>query len=167
LGGITLVTGITADQIRQLPIPDNLHLALVTPHVEVPTAVARAALPKQIDLHTLVVQTAAVARLIDALYREDLEAMAAAMEADTVVEPARAHLMPMLAEMRGVAKRSGALGLVISGAGPTLCAVCDNAKTASLVSAALQAAYAEAGYGSDSRYTRISDVGATARFLDD
>jgi homoserine kinase len=32
-GGITLVTGTRADQIQRLPIPENLHLALVTPDV--------------------------------------------------------------------------------------------------------------------------------------
>ncbi|MEO8611896.1 MAG: homoserine kinase [Chloroflexota bacterium] len=166
-GGITLVWGTTPDTILQLPTPANLHLALVTPDVEVPTVLARSVLPKQIELHTMVIQTAAVARLIDALYREDLEALAAAMEGDRVVEPARAYLMPLLAEMRIVAKKAGALGLVISGAGPTLCAICADEKTAQSVSKALELAYSEADYGSTARYTQISNNGATARLLDD
>jgi len=40
-GGITLVSGTAADQIRQLPIPACMHLALVTPQIEVPTVLAR------------------------------------------------------------------------------------------------------------------------------
>jgi homoserine kinase len=166
-GGITLVSGTTAAAIRQLPIPAAMYLALVTPQVEVPTSLARSVLPQQVDLHTMVGQTAAVARLIDALYREDLEAIAAAMESDRVVEPARAHLMPMLADMRMTAKRAGALGLVISGAGPTLCAICADEKTADIVSKALEVAYAEAGYGSSARYTQVSSSGATARLFND
>jgi homoserine kinase len=166
-GGITLVSGTTADTIRQLPIPATMYLALVTPEVEVPTSLARSVLPKQVDLHTMVSQTAAVARLIDALYREDLEALAAAMESDCVIEPARAHLMPLLTEMRTIAKGAGALGLVISGAGPTLCATCADEKTAQIVSKTLESAYAEAGYGSSARSTQISSNGATARLLDD
>lgn len=164
-GGITLISGTTADHIRQLPIPAKLHLALVTPHVEVPTSVARSVLPKQVDLHTMVEQTAFVALLIDALYREDLEALAAAMESDKVVEPARAHLMPLLNEIRAVAKKAGALGLVISGAGPTLCAICDSESTAKSVSENMALAYTDAGYGSTGRFTQISTTGATGRIL--
>ncbi|HVU13096.1 MAG TPA: homoserine kinase, partial [Phototrophicaceae bacterium] len=117
-GGITLIYGTDINQIVQLPIPENLWFALVTPAVEVPTAQARAVLPKTIPLKQMVSQTAGVARLIDSIHRGDLQALAAAMESDSVVEPARAHLMPLLAEVRSAAKAAGALGLAISGAGP-------------------------------------------------
>ena len=161
LGGITLITGANLSQIRQLPVPNNLHFALVTPSaVAVPTHEARALLPKMISLQQMVAQTGGVARLIDALYRGDLEAMAEAMESDGVIEPARAHLMPHLAEIRETAKRAGALGLVISGAGPTLCAVCDTEDTARKVAAAMGAEYADAGFTSLTYHTRVSQEGA-------
>lgn len=160
LGGITLITGANLSQIRSLPVPERLHFALVTPAVAVSTHEARALLPKMIPLHQMVAQTGAVARLIDALYRGDLEALVEAMESDGVVEPARAHLMPKLAEVRSAAKRAGALGLVISGAGPTLCAVCDSEETARSAAAAMGAVYDEAGIGSLARHTRVSPEGA-------
>jgi homoserine kinase len=159
-GGITLVTGVQADQIFQLPVPDGLVLALVSPHVAVPTVEARAVLPKQVSMHAMVHQTAQVARLVDALHRGDLEALAAAMEADTIVEPARAHLMPMLHEVRAAAKGAGALGLSISGAGPTLCAVCDCTTTAQVVTLAMKAVYDEAGIGCTARTTQVALDGA-------
>lgn len=159
-GGILLISGAAAAEIVRLPVPPNLHLALVTPAVEVPTAEARAVLPKTIPLKTMIAQTAAVARLIHALHMGDLPALAEAMEADSVVEPARAHLMPLLAEMRAEAKRAGALGLVISGAGPTLCAICDDAARAEAAAAAMQAAYRVAGIGAVGRATRVSERGA-------
>jgi homoserine kinase len=166
-GGITLVTGTSANTIRQLPIPTGIFLALVTPDVAVPTALARSVLPKTIDLHTMVAQTGAVAGLLDAIYRQDIPAMAAAMERDTVVEPARAHLMPKLYEMRTVAKQAGALGLVISGAGPTLCAVCEDEPSARTVSGAMVSTYQDAGIASVGLCTQISAEGAQARLLDD
>jgi len=166
-GGITLVTGTTADSIRQLPIPPGIHLALVTPDVAVPTSLARSVLPQTVDLHTMVLQTAAVASLVDALYRQDIPALAAAMERDCVIEPARAHLMPMLYEMRAVAKRAGALGLVISGAGPTLCSVCVDEPSAQAVAEAVKAAYVAAGINSVARVTQIAARGAYARLLHD
>lgn len=159
-GGITLCWGTSVDRIHRLPVPDDLYLALATPDVAVPTIEARAVLPKQIDLKVMVKQTAAVARLVDALHRSDLEAMADAMECDCVVEPARAHLMPRLHEARAVAKNAGALGLVISGAGPTLCAVCDSQDLAEKVARALKAMYDEAGISNTVRTTQVSPDGA-------
>lgn len=159
-GGITLITGTRAEQIRRLPIPANFYLAMVTPHVEVSTAAARAVLPAAVPLHDMVLQTGAVAWLIDALYRGDVEAAAAAMENDHVVEPARQHLMPLLVESRAVAKQAGALGLVISGAGPTLCAVCDDDRVAERVAQALKVLYDEATIGATARATRVAEEGA-------
>lgn len=160
LGGIVLVTGIDADHILALPYPAQLCLALVTPDVAVPTAQARAVLPAMIPLKAMVSQTMQVARMIDALYRGDLEAIAAAMESDQVIEPARAHLMPYLKEVRNAAKVAGALGVVISGAGPTLCAICDSDQVSEQVALAMGEVYQSAGMGAAIRATRICDQGA-------
>lgn len=159
-GGVTLAYGIRAHQIVPLPIPENLFLALVTPDVEVPTAQARAVLPPMVPLKQMVKQTAMLARLVDAIHRSDIPSMAAAMEGDDVIEPARAHLMPMLLEARRAAKQAGAHGLIISGAGPTLCAVCDSAAIAANVNEALQIVYAEAHIECMTRWTQVSPNGA-------
>lgn len=161
LGGITLITGTQPDQIFALPVPENLYFALITPDVAVPTAQARAVLPAQVPLKTLVAQTAGVGEFVDALYRGDLARAAAAMEKDAVIEPARASLMPRLTEARAAAKRAGALALVISGAGPTLAAVCDQAETAQHVAGAIKMVYDEIGLGSRLHTTRVSHEGAS------
>ncbi len=160
LGGIALITGEHLTEICRMPVPDGLRFALVTPNLSVSTAAARALLPRTVPLRAMVAQTAAVARLVDALHRGDLEAMAEAMERDTIIEPARAHLIPLLAEARAAAKRAGALNLVISGAGPTLAAVCAGDETAERVAAALGALYDEAGIGCMARATAVSVEGA-------
>ena len=145
LGGIVLVAGITVDAIQPLPIPPDLYLALATPAVEVPTNQARELLPGAVPLKLLIHQTGMVGRLVDALHRGDMMALGAAMEGDKVIEAARACLMPLLAEMRALAKRKGAIALFIGGAGPTLCALCDCAATARTVAAAMEAEYQHAG----------------------
>jgi homoserine kinase len=157
---------VNPEDIRALPIPRGVYLALVTPDVAVPTAMARAALPATIPLKTMVSQTAGVARLIDALYRSDTAALALAMESDTVVEPARAHLMPLLLEQRELAKAHGALGLVISGAGPTLCAVCDTAVEAGRIATTMQERYTSAGINSRAYTTTIAVEGARVLRVD-
>ncbi|GAB4510311.1 MAG: homoserine kinase [Anaerolineae bacterium] len=160
LGGITLISSAEMSDIRRLPVPHNLHLAMVTPNVSVLTAEARAVLPAAVPLSQMIAQTGAVARLVDAIYRSDIQEMGHVMEQDGIIEPARAHLMPRLYEAREVAKQKGSYGLVISGAGPTLCAVCDTAAIAAQTAAALQALYDEAGIGAVSRATRVDEQGA-------
>jgi homoserine kinase len=118
-----------------------LFFALVTPNITVPTIEARAALPESVTLKQMVHQTGAVAELVDAIYRGDVWVMAQMMTDDKVVEPARRHLMPYMDEVRTAAKRAGAMGLVISGAGPTLCAICDDQEIARKVANAMQAVY--------------------------
>lgn len=163
LGGITLINGFRAEDICPLPVPPELVLALVTPDVAVPTATARAVLPQSVSLRQMIAQTAAIAELIDALHRGDVPAMAAAMEKDGVIEPARAHLMPLLAEVRAVAKAHGAHGLVISGAGPTLCAVCDSETVARQVESAMGQVYRSQGIDCLTSHGRVSDRGAVVR----
>ncbi|MEL6309622.1 MAG: homoserine kinase [Chloroflexota bacterium] len=164
-GGITLSNGITLEQIRRLPVPENLHLALVTPDVEVPTAEARAVLPSDVPIKTMIRHTGAVAALVDALYRGDVSAMANAMEFDLVIEPARQHLMPLLADVRSAAKEAGALALVISGAGPTLLAVCDDEAIAKQVTQAMESVYSQANIGCNVQATCVEVAGATVTSL--
>jgi homoserine kinase len=160
-GGITLTNGVEAHKIKRLPVPTNFYLAFVTPDVEVPTAQARAVLPQMVSLKQMVHQTGGVAELVDAIYRDDVLAMAQAMESDGIIEPARAHLMPHLADIRTVAKQNGALALVISGAGPTLCAVCDNETTAKTVADAMHTCYAQHNMPSITRHGKVPSQGAS------
>ena len=166
LGGIALVAGIDVGDIQPLPIPDGMHLALATPEIAVPTAKARAVMPRQITLATLIHQTGKVARLIDALHRGDLRDLADAMEGDQVAEPARAVLMPRLVQARTASKAAGALAVFIGGAGPTLCALCDGESVARRVAEAMHNLYNENGIGCLSSATTVDCRGAFARALD-
>jgi len=160
LGGIVLVTGITPADVFRLPAPEGLHLAVVSPAVEVPTAQARAVLPGSVSLATMVHQTAQVSLLIHALYAGDIPLLARAVGGDQVIEPARAHLMPLLREAQAAASESGALTTIISGAGPTLCALCASAEAARAVAARLEDLYATAGIRALTQATRVSQAGA-------
>lgn len=165
-GGIVLVTGVTADTVIPLPTPPRLIFALVTPGVGVPTAEARAVLPKQISLHDMVHQTGAIGRLVAAICLNNVELLARAMEEDHIVEPARAHLMPGLHEVRAEAAKLGALATTISGAGPTLCTLCPSQEVAERVSAASRAIYDQLGLTCQTRITGVGG-GASARTVTD
>lgn len=166
LGGLLLVDGITPDCVLRLPIYNGIHFALVMPNISVLTSEARAVLPQSISLKTMIKQTAGVARFMDALHRGDWSALARAMEADEVIEPARAHLMPYLYELRQHAKAHGALGLVISGAGPTLCAICASDDVAEKVAVAMSDFYRTNGLEAMSLATQIDTEGARVIFAE-
>lgn len=160
LGGIVLVTGITPDKVFRLPTPPGLHLAVVSPEVTVPTAEARAALPPQVPLATMVHQTAQVGLLIHALYQQDLMLLAQAVGSDQVIEPARAHLMPYLAEIQQAAQQSGALTTIISGAGPTVCALCTSQQIAQHTAQTLKACYEGHAIPATAQVTVVAQEGA-------
>lgn len=166
LGGITLTTGTDMNMIQRLPVPEDLYLALVTPDVSVPTVEARAVLPEVVSLKKMVHQTGAVARLVDALYRGDVVAMGRAMASDEVIEPARRHLMPYMDEVRQVVRDTGAHALVISGAGPTLCAVCDDEKSAEAVAKVMEEVYTHHGMACRRQHTSVLKDGASVRLLE-
>jgi homoserine kinase len=159
-GGITLFTAANADAMTRLPVPDNLYLALVTPDVVVNTADARAVLPDQISLKAMIHQTGAVAKLVDALYRGDIRALGAEMERDVVIEPAREHLMPHFKMVREVVHEYGGYGLSISGAGPTLLAVCDTPDVAQNLAHRMGAVYEAHGVQFMARHGTVCLDGA-------
>lgn len=156
-GGIVLLAGKT---VQALPIPTDLELCLITPEIPIATAKARAILPKSVRLNQLVQQNAAVAELIDALHRNEIRAAAQAMERDVIIEPARADLIPALEEARGAAKAAGAYGLIISGAGPTLCAFCANRDVAAQCVQSVSQVYLNRDISCQTFLTRISAQGA-------
>lgn len=159
-GGITLFTGPTADAMTRLPVPEHLWLAFVTPEVVVKTSEARAVLPKTVTMQQMVHQTAGVALLVDALYRGDIHAIGQAMESDGIVEPAREYLMPFFRTIREQAKAAGAHGVVISGAGPTLLAVCDSEPAAEKVAGTMHTIYQERNIRCVVRHGQVCQEGA-------
>ena len=69
-------------------------------------------------------------------------------------------------EVRQAAKEAGALSMVISGAGPTLCAVCSSEATSNTVAQAMKSVYDSAGIASVERHTQIAAEGAKVMLVD-
>src|SRR2546428_11655063 len=67
------------------------------------------------------------APIVSGLARGDVELIGYGRR-DEIVEPARAGMIPGFHEVRRAAIQSGASGVCISGAGPTLLAVADSLK---------------------------------------
>jgi homoserine kinase len=148
LGGLILVRSIDPLDLVRLPVPEGLVVAVVTPHMELSTRAARAALPREVPLASLVRNTANVSALVSACYSGDLGLLARSMS-DAVATPARAPLIPGCARVIDAALDAGALGSSISGAGPSIFALCRSERSAGEVAMAMTRAFDAAGMGAD------------------
>ncbi len=122
-GGLVLTVGIDQPRVKQIPVPERIHAVIVHPHLEVSTKQARAILSRSVNLSDFVWQTANLAGFISGCYTNDLDLIKASME-DVIIEKQRQVLIPGFLEVRGAALERGALGCSISGAGPTVFALC-------------------------------------------
>jgi homoserine kinase len=149
LGGLILVRSLDPLDLVRLPLPEGLVVAVVTPKMELSTRAARAALPKDVPLASLVRNTAHVAALVSACYSGDLGLLARSLT-DAVATPARAPLIPGCADVIEAALDAGALGSSISGAGPSIFALCRSERSAGDVVRGMAAAFAASGLASES-----------------
>jgi homoserine kinase len=125
LGGFVLCTD---DHAERFEPPADLECLLVVPEQAVRTQKAREALPARIPIEDAVFNVAHASLLVLGLARGDLDLVARGL-GDRIHQPRRAHLYPRSWELVQTAKRLGALGATISGAGPTVLVWCDLAST--------------------------------------
>lgn len=129
-GGLQLILPDSAVKGRALPYFKHWRLVVSYPGTAVSTKAAREVMATQLALGDSVTFAGELARFVSALYAGD-EADALAALKDVVAEPARLTLMPELTELREQLSKQYALAhLGISGAGPTLFAVCTHAQQA-------------------------------------
>ncbi|TFU26843.1 homoserine kinase [Thermus tengchongensis] len=105
-----------------LPKPQGVYFVLAVPPYEVPTPLARAALPAKVPLKDAVFNLARSALWPAALSSGRLEALREACR-DRLHQVYRAHLMPGILEAIEGALKAGALAAFVGGAGPTLAAL--------------------------------------------
>ena len=158
-GGFTVVRALEpALDIIALPAPP-LWVAVVHPQIEVKTREARALLPLTVPLPLAVRQWANVGGLVAGFLTANYALIGRALE-DYIVEPARAPLIPGLAEARRRALAAGALGGGISGSGPSIFMLNRDGETAHAVAAALGSVFAELGIAYELHVGRIATEGA-------
>jgi len=137
VGGFVLARSVDPPDIVRLPVPAGLACALLHPAIEIETRAARAILPAQVPLADAVRQWANVGALVAALHSVDFDLLARAMT-DHIVERHRAHLVPGFADVRQAALDAGAIGANLSGAGPSMFALCRSVDDARRVGEAMR-----------------------------
>jgi homoserine kinase len=140
LGGLVLVRSLDPPDVVRIPVPEGLTVVVASPAFELPTKEARAALPPSVPLRSLVRSTANIGALVAACFAGDRALLARSLDEDVVV-PVRAKLIPGGPEVMRAALDAGALGSTISGAGPSIFALCHSELRAQAVGQAMAEAF--------------------------
>lgn len=165
LGGLVLARPTEAPDVVSIPVPASLRCVLVHPRLRVDTREARRVLPRSVELHAMVEQSANLAGVIAGCFSGDLELIGRSL-ADLVVEPHRAPLVRGFDAVKRAALEGGALGCSLSGSGPALFAWCDGDARGAEIRERMVAAFAAAGVEArgwvspvDAPGTRVEAVG--------
>lgn len=141
LGGLVVVISEGDDLFTHRLTPAPWQVAIALPNVDLSTAAARAALPRQISLEQAVYNLGRTALVVHALLQGDLTLLRQAMH-DRLHQPYRLPLIPGAAEALARAHDLGAAA-ALSGAGPSVIAFA-HADMATIATA-MQAAFRSAG----------------------
>ena len=158
LGGAVLAVSLDPLHVTPVRVHPDLSLVLVTPGYAVETVRARAVLPDAVPRGEAVGQAARLAGLVAGLDRGDADLIRRSM-VDGIAEPARMALYPGYPEARAAGLEAGAVGVAVSGAGPTVVAVV-TAGSAERVGAALRAAYGRLGIPALVHAAEVDGLGA-------
>jgi homoserine kinase len=115
--------GVRAECIRIAP-HERLEVLVAIPEFQLSTEIARHALPKDVLLKDAVFNLSHSSMLVAALCCGQLEMIRHAMQ-DVLHQPYRAAFIPGMTTILREATEHGALGVALSGAGPTLLALVD------------------------------------------
>lgn len=102
--------------------PSQIRVVVVSPHSQLPTHVARAALPRTVSRIDAVHNLQRTALFVAAIAQQRYDILWEAMR-DRLHQPQRESLVPGLAEALALPRMPGLLGVALSGAGPSIVAL--------------------------------------------
>lgn len=105
--------------------PDHIRVVVVSPHSQLPTHVARAALSRTVTRVDAVHNLQRSALFTSAVAQQRYDLLWEAMR-DRLHQPQRESLVPGLAEALAIPRMRGLLGIALSGAGPSIVALVDD-----------------------------------------
>lgn len=126
-GGVVFITSFKPIRVIRFEAMKDVEIVVITPEVEIgeeKTKIARQILPTTIPLQDMVRQTQAFGKLLVGLMKGDIGLMGEGVSGDIVIERARSKLIPKFDDMKRCALDGGAYGFSISGAGPSVFALC-------------------------------------------
>ena len=123
LGGFVIVKTNPLNVIKVVP-PANLRMCVAIPKLDVPkkkTKVSRGVVPKKIKLSDSILNLSNASAIVAGFMTRDTSLIGESI-VDVIVEPARKHMIPGFDQVKKNALKAGAIGVTISGAGPSVIA---------------------------------------------
>jgi homoserine kinase len=161
LGGIVIAAqrGEDAPSYLRFEPPPGVRAIVAIPNIELPTAEARAILPERYRKEDAVYNVQRAALLAASFASGDLSHLRVAM-GDRFHQPYRSAFVPGLAECLRI-DVEGLLGIALSGAGPSVLALCTSNGTA--IAGAMRDAFARHKIDCETWTLGISHVGVSVR----
>jgi homoserine kinase len=144
LGGLQLLAPGECLTPLRLPFFERAVVVVVHPDLKLPTARARAVLPRTVSLSLCVAAGSNLAALVHALHARDRDLFAECLR-DLLAEPRRKKLVAGFEAVQAAALQAGALGCSLSGSGPSLFAVADSRREADRIAGAMTEAFRRSG----------------------
>lgn len=158
LGGFVLIRDYHPLDVIKLAVPEDLCCTLLHPHYQLNTSDSRSVLRDRIPLKDAITQSGNVAGLIAGLFQSDFALISRSLK-DVIAEPYRASLLPGFDEVKAAIIHAGALGLGISGSGPTLFVLAKGADLHEIFAQEAQRIYGQMGLGLDVFFSNINTRG--------
>lgn len=158
LGGFVIVKTDPLDVVKIKP-PSDLRMCIAVPAIQVPkkkTEMSRGLIPKKIRLEDSVVNLSNASTMIVGFMTKDSKLIGNSIK-DRIVEPARQRMIPGFAKVKEGAIKAGALGVTISGAGPSVIAFSDSSANLKRISSAMGRGFAAVNVQSQRIVCRPSD----------
>jgi len=162
MGGIILIRSYDPLDIVELPVPSELFVSVIHPHIEVRTEDARKVLRREIALDKAVRQWGNIAGLISGLYQSDYALIGRSL-LDEIIEPERSILIPGFDSAKKAAFAAGSLGFSISGSGPSVFAFSRGEVVAKDVSERIVKEFSTIGIQADSYTSKVNPQGAVVK----
>jgi homoserine kinase len=161
LGGLT-VSCADGERVAAvaLPVPAEWRWVVLVPEVESATRDARAVLPDQVSRADAVFNVQRSSLLLAALAADRSDLLGMAMQ-DRLHQPYRLRLFPWMDAVAAAARAAGALGCVLSGAGPSMLAAV-RGDGGGAVARAMETALHEAGLAGRTLALGVDAGGATS-----
>lgn len=159
LGGCTLIQSYFPNlNIIKIPVPKNLYVTILHPHIEIKTSDSRKILKNKVLLTDAVKQTSNIAALISGFYTSDYKIIANSLK-DYLIEPTRSILIPKFYKLVSLGKEVGGLGGGISGSGPSVFILSEGIDTAIKVRSMWKLFYTDIGLNFDIHVSKINQYG--------
>ena len=161
LGGLCLTARAASHRWRVVRCEwqPSVQAVVAIPSIRLSTAEARRAMPRSIPIADAVVNLGALTLLLQGLRTGNGDLIADGMH-DRIHEPYRWGLIQGGRAVRQAAMEAGAWGCVISGAGPTLLALCP-AATAEAVRLAMEERWQQEGVSARGAVLELQTAGST------